>query len=170
MAYDYDKLYGSTPNALGEPTQVFVDFFKRQSDKSLRVLDVGCGQGRDALFIARMGNSVIGVDISPHGIQELIETARQESLDIEGFATDIVTFVPKGAFDVILIDRTLHMLLEIERLDVLERLIHYVPRGGWVLIADERSNMQGFKDVFAKSDDIWSVELETKGNLFYRHA
>jgi 2-polyprenyl-3-methyl-5-hydroxy-6-metoxy-1,4-benzoquinol methylase len=26
------------------------------------VLDLGCGQGRDALFIARKGHSVFGVD------------------------------------------------------------------------------------------------------------
>ena len=58
MAYDYDKLYRSTPRALGEPTELFVDFFKHQAEESLRVLDVGCGQGRDALFIARMGHCV----------------------------------------------------------------------------------------------------------------
>ena len=53
MVYDYDKLYGATSQALGAATQVLVEFFKRNTSEALRVLDVGCGQGRDAFFIAR---------------------------------------------------------------------------------------------------------------------
>ena len=166
MAYNYDKLYESTPQALGEPTQVFVDFFERQGGETLRVLDIGCGQGRDALFIAGMGHSVVGVDLSPNGICDLINTANEKNLDIEGVVADIETFVPEGEFDVVLIDRTLHMLPEKERLEVLERLICTVPKDGWVLIADERSNIQGFKNVFAASTDAWETELEVRGNIF----
>lgn len=168
MAYDYDALYETTPQALGEPTRIFVEFFERQKGVALRVLDIGCGQGRDALFIARLGHHVTGVDISVHGIRDLNETASRENLDVEGHAADIVSFVPEGVFDVILIDRTLHMLPEKERLDVFERLIGFVPKGGWVLIADERSNMQGFKQVIAASADTWTTELDASGNLFLR--
>lgn len=168
MAYDYDALYETTPQALGEPTRIFVEFFERQKGVALRVLDIGCGQGRDALFIARMGHHVTGVDISPHGIRDLTEAASSENLDIEGHAADIVSFVPEGLFDVILIDRTLHMLPEKERLEVLERLIGFVPKGGWVLIADERVNIKGFKNVIAASAEVWTTELEAGGNLFLR--
>lgn len=168
MAYDYDKLYGSTPKALGEPTPVFVDFFEQRTKETLRVLDVGCGQGRDALFIARLGHSVVGVDLSPNGIRDLLVTARQENLVIEGVAVDIITFVPDGNFDVVLIDRTLHMLPKKDRLEVLARLIHCVRRGGWLLISDERSNIQGFKDVIAANDSTWKTVLNTRGNLFLR--
>jgi tellurite methyltransferase len=170
MAYDYDKLYQSSAQALGEPTQVFIDFFEQQKGKYLRVLDIGCGQGRDALFIARMGHSVVGVDLSPNGIRDLINDANRESLDIEGIVADIVTSAPSGEFDVVLIDRTLHMLPEQERLEVLERLIVTVPKSGWVLIADERSNMRGFKDVFALSSEDWKAELDVRGTLFHRRS
>jgi SAM-dependent methyltransferase len=170
MAYDYDKLYGSTPQALGEPTKAFVDFFKRQKNESFRVLDVGCGQGRDALFIARLGHRVVGVDISANGIREMVDIASQENLEVEGYATDIATYVPEGDFDVLLIDRTLHMLPNKERLEVLERLIRHIPKNGWALIADERSNMQGFKDVFEASSGVWKAELEMRGTLFLRHT
>lgn len=170
MAYDYDKLYESTPQALGEPTQVFVDFFEKQSGAILRVLDVGCGQGRDALFIARKGHRVVGVDLSPNGIRDLVSAAIKENLDIEGIAVDITAFAPEGEFDVILIDRTLHMLPKKERLEVLERLICSVPKDGWVLIADERSNMQGFKQVFTASADTWDAELDTRGILFVKRS
>lgn len=170
MAYNYDKLYGSSTQALGNPTQVFVDFFAQQTGKSLRVLDVGCGQGRDALFIARMGHSVVGVDLSPNGIRDMINAANKENLEIEGIVADIKTFAPTGAFDIVLIDRTMHMLPEKDRLDVLGRLLIAVPKGGWVLIADEPSNMTGFKDVFAASIEDWETRRDERGTLFLQQS
>ncbi|MFT6074064.1 MAG: 2-polyprenyl-3-methyl-5-hydroxy-6-metoxy-1,4-benzoquinol methylase [Yoonia sp.] len=67
MAYNYDTLYATMPNALGEPTTVFAEFFDTYEHANTRVLDVGCGQGRDALLTARHGHNVVGVDLSPSG-------------------------------------------------------------------------------------------------------
>jgi S-adenosylmethionine-dependent methyltransferase len=39
----------------------------------LRVLDAGCGQGTQALALARLGHEVVGLDLS----EELLESARQ---------------------------------------------------------------------------------------------
>ena len=170
MVYDYDKLYGATSQALGAPTQVLVELFKRNTSEALRVLDVGCGQGRDAFFIARQGHSVVGVNLSPNGINDLIIAANKEKLAIEGVVADISTFDPEGQFDVLLIDRTLHMLPEKERHDVLARVIEVVTYGGWVLIVDERSNIQGFKDVFAASGQTWEMKFEAGGSLLFRRS
>ncbi|WP_299667858.1 GNAT family N-acetyltransferase [uncultured Ruegeria sp.] len=170
ISCNFDKLYRSTRNALGEPTQVFVGFFKQYSGKPLRVLDIGCGQGRDALFITRLGHSVVGVDISPNGIRDLLEAARHENLSVEGIVEDIRTFVPEDKFDVLLIDRTLHMLLGKDRLEVLNRLISSVSDEGWVLFSDEPSNMQGFKDLFTSSNDAWEVEMDKPETLFVRRS
>ena len=100
-------------------------------------MDIGCGQGRDALFIARLGHAVVGVDLSPTGIAEMCAIADEEDLNINGIAADITEFVPEGMFDVILFDRTLHMLPKAPRLTVLSKLIAHVAPNGWVLIADE---------------------------------
>lgn len=48
MVYNYDALYATEPNALGAPTPAFVQFFETFANPVARVLDVGCGQGRDA--------------------------------------------------------------------------------------------------------------------------
>ena len=92
MTTDYEQICRATPNALGDPTQVFVDFFAARSDRALRVFDVGCGQGRDALFIGRAGHSVLGVDISPSGIRDLNAAALRERLDVTGVAADITAY------------------------------------------------------------------------------
>lgn len=166
MAYNYDELYQSTPDALGVPTKVFVDFFARYDQKNARVLDIGCGQGRDALFIARAGHRVVGVDLSRNGIRDLTNAAAKEGLPVEGIVADLETFTPKGMFDVLLIDRTLHMLDETPRHAVLARLIDAVSPGGWALIEDERSNITGMKAVFAIHDADWQITIEKRGTLF----
>ena len=166
MAYDYDKLYGAERDALGPPTDVLVAFFDRHIGSTGRVLDVGCGQGRDALFIARKGHAVVGVDLSPNGIRDLVAAARAEGLAIAGVVADITGFVPEGDFDIILIDRTLHMLERAARLAVLARLLDHVAAGGWVLIADEPANMAGFRRVIAAHARAWTTRFEQRGYLF----
>ena len=168
MAYDYDKLYGETPQALGQPTPIIVEFFDRLALQHARVLDVGCGQGRDALFIATRGHTVVGVDISPNGIRDLVATAARDNLSVQGVVADIVDYQPDGLFDVVLVDRTLHMLPRAQRIDVLEVLLDHVDLAGWLLIADERSNIPEFANVVEKHRAEWSTELRRGGYLFIR--
>ena len=69
-----------------------------------------CRQGRDALFIARHGHHVLGVDLSPTGIRDRTIAAKIEGLPIQGTVADLTTYNPSGFFDIILCDRTLHTL------------------------------------------------------------
>ncbi|EAR50280.1 hypothetical protein OG2516_14678 [Oceanicola granulosus HTCC2516] len=170
MAFDYDKLYGESPDALGAPSPVFVDFFDRFERRGARVLDVGCGQGRDALFIARRGHSVVGVDIAPNGIRDLLAAAQAEALPVVGDVADLADYAPEGLFDVVLIDRTLHMMPPPARHAVLARLLDHVDAGGWLLIADERSNMAGLRAVIAGHAAGWTAHLSRGGTLFLQRG
>ena len=170
MAYDYDKLYGETRDALGQPTSIFVEFFSQLDRQNLRVLDVGCGQGRDALFIARKGHRVVGVDISPNGIRDLKHVAEIESLPIECVVADIATYTPGGLFDIVLIDRTLHMLALPTRLAVLKTMLDHVTARGWLLIADEASNIEAFEVVHAAHAANWTTLVSRRGYLFLRRS
>jgi len=136
----------------------------------LRVLDVGCGQGRDAVFIARKGHRVVGVDISANGIRDLNDVAKAEGLPIEGIVADLVDFWPQGSFDVILIDRTLHMLDTPSRAAVLGRLLDHVDESGWLLIADEEKNIPDFDAAFAAHKAAWTVVLRQRGYVFMRRS
>jgi len=166
MPTDYEKVYRGAKQALGEPTKEFVDFFDTLARSRLRVLDVGCGQGRDALFIARLGHSVIGIDQTPTGIRDLLADAEAEDLDVQGFVSDIRSFEPPGMYDVLLVDRTLHMLDASERPAVLARYLDHVEAGGYVLIADERSNIPTFEAVLEADRRDWRTLLRRRGYLF----
>ena len=166
MATDYEKYYQDNPHGLGDPTQEFVTFFNTYNAPSSKVLDVGCGQGRDALFIARLGHDVTAVDLSPTGIRDLISDANSEGLSITGVVADICDYTWQGEFDVIVIDRTLHMLAAADRISVLRKIISTTKSGTHILIADERSNIPAFKSVFEESPWAWSTTLAQKGFLF----
>ena len=166
MGYDYDALYKDTPDALGEPTKIFVEFFAKYDGPKLRVLDIGCGQGRDAIFIAKLGHQVTGVDLSPSGIADLNSAALAYKLDIIGVVADVAQYKPDGNFDVVLIDRTLHMLTPDDQIKTLTTLLDHIDPRGWVLIADERSNLARLHSVFDADVANWAVTYEKGGTLF----
>lgn len=169
MATDYEKIYREQRHALGEPTKEFVGFFE-QLPSPMRILDVGCGQGRDALFIARLGHQVVGVDLSSSGITQLREDAEHEGLDIEGIVANVVEYEPDGLFNIVLFDRTLHMLPIDDQISVLDRYRKHVDENGYVLISDERKNLPAMENLFMEGDGTWRVKKKTRGFLFLQKA
>lgn len=166
MPTDYEKVYQEDRHALGEPFKEFVSFFEGYEKQNAQILDLGCGQGRDALFVARLGHHVVGVDISETGIRQLLEDAQAESLTIEGIVADLQQYKPEGEFDVIVIDRTLHMLDSESRLAVLGRVCENVRDDGVILIADEKSNLPEMRKFFEQHDRNWETIKDKKGFLF----
>lgn len=136
------------------------------SSTNCDILDVGCGQGRDALFIARLGHQVTAIDQSPSGIRDLAADAAAEGLAINVIAADIREYSWGGEFDVIVVDRTLHMLTLKEATKVLRSLLKATRKRSHILIADERSDIPTFSSVFDDSRWNWSTTLAHKGFLF----
>lgn len=108
MKTAYDKYY-STENYFGDPYPELIDFFEKIPTRGT-LLDVGCGQGRDAIPLAKLGYSVTGIDNSKTGIKQLNEVAQNEKLDLTGMVTDIYTFDQFQQFDFILLDSMFHFL------------------------------------------------------------
>jgi SAM-dependent methyltransferase len=65
----FDRMYAGTPSwDLGRPQPAVI----RAAEAGLivgEVLDVGCGTGEDARWLAAAGQAVVGVDFSPRGIE-----------------------------------------------------------------------------------------------------
>lgn len=89
---------------------------------------------------------------------------------MDGVVADVTDYKPDGMFDVILVDRTLHMLSEEPRLSVLEQLLDHVDVDGWVLIADEATNNGGFEAVISCHQFDWKREFSKRGYLFVRRV
>jgi len=168
MATDYEAFYQKNKQGLGAPTKAFVDFFDVYKKQKARVLDVGCGQGRDALFIARLGHKVVALDHAPTGIADLKELAQKEALDIEARVSDIKAAQYSGIFDVVVLDRVLHMLNAPDREKVLNRLLEHVSHKSHLLIADEPSNLPAIKKILNASVHACDDHQPKPGLLFVR--
>ena len=167
MSTDYDSLYRTGPDALGPPSAALLKVFARLApDAPLDILDLGCGQGRDALPLARDGHRVTGIDSAPAGVAAMLEAARAEGLAVEGEVADIATQRAMGPADVVLCDRVLHMLESAVRAALLPRLLSAVRPGGWLIVADERPTLDVLEAI--ARDRGWSVERPRRGPMVLR--
>ena len=106
MKVEYDKYY-QTKNLFGKPYPELISFYSKLKKKG-RLLDVGCGQGRDAIPLAKMGFQTTGIDISTVGIMQLNAIAKQEKLPLVGTVADIYNYSNYGEFEFILLDSIFH--------------------------------------------------------------
>ncbi len=96
----------------GIDVYLFDQLLKGRFDTSMRVLDAGCGSGRNLVYFLRGGFDVCGVDISPNAIAQVRSLARtlapylpeenfrQESVERMSFAD--------ASFDAVLSSAVLH--------------------------------------------------------------
>jgi 2-polyprenyl-3-methyl-5-hydroxy-6-metoxy-1,4-benzoquinol methylase len=106
MKVTYDKYY-QTENLFGEPYPELIEFFT-DYPKKVKVLDLGCGQGRDAIALARLGYSVTGIDNSKVGIEQMNQIGQNEHLDLVGQVEDIYALDGFSEFDIVLMDSMFH--------------------------------------------------------------
>jgi SAM-dependent methyltransferase len=69
-----------------------------------RALDVGCGQGRNAIWLAQQGHTVTAVDVSDLAIAQAEELAVAAGVDVDFATVDIAEWEPPAsAFDLVLL-------------------------------------------------------------------
>ncbi|MEZ5360748.1 MAG: class I SAM-dependent methyltransferase [Candidatus Zixiibacteriota bacterium] len=93
----YDNAYKKTSSYFGDdPTDILRDHYMK-IDTSRRILDIGAGQGRNALFLARNGFAVDAIDPAAEGLRQIQEIATKESLKIETIVTGFREFTADNA-------------------------------------------------------------------------
>ncbi len=66
-------------------------------------LDVACGEGRNANWLAQQGWRVQAVDFAAAGVDKGRRLAEQAGVDIEWVVADVVSYRPPSRFDLVLI-------------------------------------------------------------------
>ena len=97
----YDSLYASKKDFYGvEPVSAVRDLCEYIFTGS--VLDIGGGEGRNALYLAEKGFTVTVYDLSKIGIQKLQLAAKEKHLTIQTKVTDILSDRLERDFDVLI--------------------------------------------------------------------
>ncbi len=102
-----------------------------------RALDLGCGEGGDAIWLAEHGWTVVGADVSHTALARAREAAEARGVAdrIDFVQHDLTTGFPDGSFDLVSA-HFLHSTVEMDRSAILRRAAEAVAPGGALLIVD----------------------------------
>jgi SAM-dependent methyltransferase len=106
-----------------------------------RALDVACGEGQNAIWLASLGWEVTGVDFSEVAIRKATARAERDGIDVRFVCADLVEYEPPPAsYDLVLV-----MYLHIpstRRRAVHEKAVAAVAPGGtFLLIGHDLANL-----------------------------
>jgi SAM-dependent methyltransferase len=106
-----------------------------------RALDLACGEGQNAIWLASMGWEVTGVDYSEVAIAKARARAERDGVDVDFRCADLVEYEPEPrAFDLVLI-LYLHISPD-ERREVLAKATAALAAGGtFVFVGHDLMNM-----------------------------
>lgn len=103
-------------------------------------IDLGAGEGRNAVWLAGRGWRVTAVDFSPVGLEKGARLAADEQLDIDFVEADATTYEPAELVDLVVIAYL--QLDEHDRLTVLRHARSWLAPGGTIfVVAHDRSNV-----------------------------
>jgi len=99
-------------------------------DRPLRLLDIGCGEGRNAVFFARNGYQVTAFDTSARGIEKTKQLAADAGVKVEAFVADINEFRLNESYDVLFSTGVLQYVPPEQRTDLFANYRTYTKSGG----------------------------------------
>lgn len=138
---NYDQQYQNDEELFGLPYEEFESFVSDYGKSGGTALDIGCGQGRDALMLAKHGYTVVGVDGSQVGIDQMVGRAKNLGLDVRGVVANFFEYFPSDTFDAVVLDSILHFEKgDVEKeLALLDRLSGIINPDGFFFIFIHRS-------------------------------
>jgi SAM-dependent methyltransferase len=99
---DWDARYAAEPSLWGAEPNAFVRARVADSEPGVAV-DLACGNGRNALWLARRGWRVTAVDISAVAVEQAAARGAALGVDVDWQHADLVEWTPPGAVDLALI-------------------------------------------------------------------
>ena len=120
-----DWIFGSTSKIEG-----FVDLVVEGRIESGSVLTVGCGVGRETIYLAKKGFQVTGLDFSATAIQKARRRAEAEGMDVD-FIVDDLTNLERvsGTFDLVTDFGVLNDLGQKARDQYMQNILHLTYTG-----------------------------------------
>jgi tellurite methyltransferase len=128
----YDQKYGTEEYYWGvRPSSTCIEVLKRlPPDRRLRLLDIGCGEGRDAVFFARNGYEVHAFDFSEAGVQKTMQLAQRAGVHVETFQADLNTLSLSDNFDIFFSTGVLHMAEPDRKEEIFQNYKEHTNDGG----------------------------------------
>lgn len=142
-----------------EPNKTLTEFEHLINTPS-KVLEAGCGEGQNAIYLAGQGHLVDAFDLSENAIVKLKRRCELSNVQINAFTADLTTYRFEQFYDMIICFGTLHFVAKDEWKKFINNAKGYTNAGGIHI-------MQIFTDAVPASEDIapFAVGLAKDGEL-----
>ncbi len=127
-----------------------------------QALDLGCGEGRNALYLAGLGFRTSASDISQSGIGKLKTVAGELHLDIDAVVCDMRQYPFNKTFDLIVCEGCLHFIKREEWSKIISKMKNSTAGGGYNLVgvftdeAPEPEDQRGLMVGLFKEGELFS--------------
>ncbi len=163
---DYGKKYDNesfTQGTIGE-----CDFIEKEIDfdKSLKIIDIGCGTGRHSIELAKRGYKVTGLDLSASQLERAKEKAKEQNLQIDFQKHDARNLPFKNEFDLaIMLCEGAFPLMETDEMnyEILKKVAKSLKNSGKLIF----TTLSGLFPLYHSGEEFCALTTE-KGNATYR--
>ena len=152
--YAGDEYYwGKEPNGLARRS---LELLPDDAD-GLRAVDIGAGEGRDAVLFAEYGLKTLTIDVSPNGLRKAARLAREKEVDLR---------VERGDVNTLALSRTFDLIYSIGT----TQYIRPANRRRWFNLLQKHTTPGGFNSLFAFVDDPQLARAPDWGTNEYLYA
>jgi len=161
---NYAKTYDTeefTKGTIGE-----CDFIEKEInyDKTVKILDIGCGTGRHSFELSKRGYSVTGIDLSESQLNLAKEKATAQSLKIDFQKHDARVLHYSNAFDlVIMLCEGSFSLMETDEMNfqILQNAVNALKTKGKLIF----TTLNGLFPLFHSVKDFFAAEANETGAI-----
>jgi tellurite methyltransferase len=150
----FDRKYSSKKFYWGTKPSNLVKNFASLATAG-RALDLGMGEGRDAIYLASRGFNVIGVDQSEVGVDKCLSRAERLGVNLESVVSDVRDFkIAKGRYSLILSVNLFQYITKSEAQSLSRALMDGLKRGGLVIASVFTYDDPRYKEYKRKTTEL----------------
>ena len=159
-AHEWDTRYKATETMWSYEPNIFL-VSRVTGLEPGRALDLGCGEGRNSLWLAVQGWDVTAVDFSQVAVDRGRDWAEQRGLSVDFEVADVIEYRPEpGAFDLVIVFYLQLPHDEVRR--VLGHAVEALASGGTLLVvAHDLDNLEHGYGGPPTADVLYTVDLVT---------
>ncbi|MEK5251424.1 class I SAM-dependent methyltransferase [Bacillus sp. FSL R9-9530] len=135
----WDNFYSNrekgVPFFTNKPDENLVNYFDKELLNPGKVLELGCGPGRNAIYFAEKGCLVDAVDLSQESIQWATERAKEKNVHVNFIYNNIFDLqIEEGTYDIVYDSGCFHHIAPHRRMNYINLVKKALKPGGYFAI------------------------------------
>jgi len=162
----YDDTCRKVPFFVNKPDENLVHYFEKEMIFPSKVLELGCGAGRNAIYLAKKGCSVVGVDLSENALEWAKKRISEEDVNVELVCANIFDLdFQQESFDFIYDSGCFHHIAPHRRVSYIEIINRLLKQDGYFALCSFEEN--GTYGGSALTDEEVYLKRSLEGGLGY---